>query len=533
MAAPTEAIERQRRKRGTGTIVPRRNGFEAAIQINGKRQTKLFATYNEAERWLDELVRARDADSRPQESNELSYWIKQWLGTKAGTKRETRQKAESETKLLTTVMGHLRVMDITAEHITMMWQLLAPPEPSHRVPNTSREPRKPGSDSEWEAICTSAKVLGLKPASEGRPDPTLGTANKLTKTYRHLKNALELAKANGVLASNVADNKRVKPGKRRTSEAVRAWTPQEVRRLLQTASGHEYHPLFFLALSTGIRIGEACALHWRDVSLERNEITVIETGDGTSQPEDGATAKTQASYRIVPIENDSRAMLLRIRAQQAVTRSENGKRYRDRGLVFAGPQGGALSKKDVNKTLKGWCRSSEVQELTFHATRHTYVSLARRAGIQIEHISKRIGHASVEYTQKIYRHIYPDEGTDKVLSVNQMLEYGPSGFRQPDGPPIDPTELTDLLTGFIIEELRNRDVDPSANGEVVEAAAEAVARTVSHVMNPNRSPSPEDTAQLVVTSGRDAADSRQTRTCTLDAEAAADGPEEGDLKRVA
>lgn len=507
MAGPTQAKERQRRKRGTGTIVPRRNGFEAAIQFHGKRLTKLLDTYDEAERWLDELVATRDAESRPQESNELSYWIDQWLATKAGTKRETRQKANSETALLVTVMGHLRVMDITAEHITTMWQLAAPPEPSPGIPDRIPEPGKPLCDPEWEAICRHAKRLGLKPASEGRPDPSLGTSDKLNRTYRHLKNSLELAKANGVLSSNVADNKRVKPGSPRTGEAVRAWTPQEVSALLRTAKGHQYFPLFFVALSTGIRIGEACALHWRDLNQELTEMTIVETGDGNNLRGVGTTAKTAASYRIVPIDGDSRELLLQLRAQRTLNRRDKGNLYHDHDLVFAGPYGGAFLPKRVNKALRRWCRLSGAQELTFHATRHTYVSMARRAGNKIEVISERVGHASVEYTQKIYRHIYPDEGTDDVLSIVQMLERGPTNFRRPDasmGPAIDATDLTDRLIGFMIEELDKLDVDPRSRSAARDAAAAAAARTVSWLVQPPGPPKSAD-SHMVVLSNREGA----------------------------
>ena len=505
MAATTQAKERQRRKRGTGTIVPRRNGFEAAIQSGGKRLAKLHATYDEAERWLDELLAARAAESRPQESNELSYWIDQWLATKAGTKRETRQKANSETVLLDTVMGHLPVMDITAEHINTMWQLLSPPDPSPGIPDRIPEPGKPPTDSEWEAICRRARALGLKPASEGRPDRKLATPDKLNRTYRHLVNALDLAKANGVLASNVADKKRVKPGKRRTHEAIRAWTPQEVRNLLQTATGHTYYPLFYIALSTGIRIGEAQALRWRNINPELTEMTILETGDGTSAQDEAHTAKTDASYRIVPIDSQSREWLLHLRAQRTRNLRSKGTLYNDRDLVFAGPFGGPLVKKRVNKALKNWCASSGAQELTFHSARHTYVSMARRAGNKIEIISKRLGHASVEYTQRIYRHIYPDEGTDAVLSIDEMLERGSTNFRRPDasvGQLIDATELTDRLTEVMIDELEKRDVDIASASAAVDAAVAAAARTASWMM---RDPSPPQSGppEMVVTSGCD------------------------------
>lgn len=534
MAARTKSTERKRRKRGTGAIVPRRNGVEAAIQFDGKRQSRLFATHDEAERWLDELVAARNAEARPQESNELSYWIDQWLATKSGTKRETRQKATSETVLLDTVMGHLSVMDITAEHINTMWQLLSPADPRPGIPDRIPEPGKPPTDSEWEAICRRAKALDLKPASEGRPGRKLGTPDKLNRTYRHLVNALELAKANGVVASNVADNERVKPGKRRAHEAIHAWTPQEVRNLLQTATGHRYYPLFYIALSTGIRIGEAQALRWRNINQELTEMTILETGEGTSAQDDAHTAKTDASYRIVPIDSQSREWLLHLRAQRTRNLRSKGTLYNDRDLVFAGPSGGPLPPKRVNKALKNWCASSGAQRLTFHSTRHTYVSMARRAGIKIEIISKRLGHASAEYTQRIYRHIYPDEGTNEVLSIDQMLERGSTSFRRPDasvGPLIDAAELTDRLMEVMIDELEKRDVDLASASPALDAAMAAAARTVSWLMQ-DASPSQSGPPDMIVSSNRDCAWEHSDTGTTGNADSNS-RREDSKLKRVA
>lgn len=486
MAAPDQATKRPRRTRGTGSVNERRNGFEAAIQVDGRRKTKLFKTYNEAEAWLNDLVRARAAASRPKESNQLTYWIEQRLATKAGILLESRKKARSECALLRQVMGHLPVTAITAEHITTMWQVLSPSPPSTGAANTALAERGARSrDPEWDAISRRAKSLGLKPATAGRPELDLASGSALMKTFRHLKGALDLAKRNGVVRTNVADDDRLQPSSERTNEAAQAWTPDEVRHLLHASEGHNYFSVFFFALSTGIRIGEAQALQWREVSLERNEIAILQTGNRGARNK--RKTKTTSSYRIVPFDNECRELLLRLRTEQVLNRRVRGERYQDHGLVFAGPLGGAFVPKRVNDALEIWCNATGAEPLTFHATRHTYVSMARRAGIKIEVISKRLGHASVEYTQQRYRHIYPDEGSDEVLSINEMLQRGSRSFYRPTesaGPDINVTDLTDRLTQNLVEELDKRHLDDSIRSKVLDAIIPAVARTMSHLMQP-------------------------------------------------
>jgi integrase len=44
-------------------------------------------------------------------------------------------------------------------------------------------------------------------------------------------------------------------------------TPDQVRSLLIAAQGSRYAPLFALLVNSGLRRGEALALHWSDIDL--------------------------------------------------------------------------------------------------------------------------------------------------------------------------------------------------------------------------------------------------------------------------
>ncbi|GMA16452.1 site-specific integrase [Deinococcus metallilatus] len=68
---------------------------------------------------------------------------------------------------------------------------------------------------------------------------------------------------------------RVKAPKRPRKE-MKVWTPEQARTFLDTCRKHQprLYPLFYLALTTGMRRSELLGLHWDDVHLHRGELLV-------------------------------------------------------------------------------------------------------------------------------------------------------------------------------------------------------------------------------------------------------------------
>jgi integrase len=57
-------------------------------------------------------------------------------------------------------------------------------------------------------------------------------------------------------------------------EAVGALSPKEARRFQEAVREYDYHPLFVLALTTGMRLGELFGLRWEDIDLEAGVVYV-------------------------------------------------------------------------------------------------------------------------------------------------------------------------------------------------------------------------------------------------------------------
>lgn len=189
-----------------------------------------------------------------------------------------------------------------------------------------------------------------------------------------------------------------------------AYSPdvESVRRLLEIAGeeGHPLWPCIHLIAYTGMRRGEAMALEWSRVDLEKGLLTVAAslvvtaTGVSLEQP------KTESGRRVVDLD-DRTVEILRDhrRRQEEVAKSL---RMPPPELVFPG------------NGLEGWCHPNTLmhtverlsekagcQKITVRSLRHFHATVSLDATKDVVVVSKRLGHSKVSITLDIYAHVLP------------------------------------------------------------------------------------------------------------------------------
>ena len=60
-------------------------------------------------------------------------------------------------------------------------------------------------------------------------------------------------------------------------------------------------------------------------------------------------------------------------------------------------------------------------DLTLHGLRHTWATLALRAGIDIKIVSERLNHSSTHVTREIYTHVTPPMQSDAAERVSALF----------------------------------------------------------------------------------------------------------------
>jgi integrase len=183
----------------------------------------------------------------------------------------------------------------------------------------------------------------------------------------------------------------------------RFWTQEEARRFLDIVLEKEpaLYPLFFVALNTGMRLGEIEGLRWDCVDLPTKKILVKRSWCQKACRLKEVT-KTH-SIRHVPINSALAAVLIELKA------SDNS------GYVLP-----RIYYKHMARKIIELCRGMEVKVISFHDIRHSFASMWMMSGGNLYELQKVLGHKSV-HTTEIYAHLAPGhlEGATEFLRLER------------------------------------------------------------------------------------------------------------------
>lgn len=150
----------------------------------------------------------------------------------------------------------------------------------------------------------------------------------------------------------------------------------------------------YLALHSGMRIGEICALRWSDIDFDAQMLsvrhTVIRNKAGQSAI---APPKSETSQRSIPITQRLTKLLTEERKRSS---SE---------FVFSSPQKDTfLNPRTLQYRFQTMLSRLGIEKIAFHALRHTFATRWIECGMDVKSLSEVLGHAGVQITLDIYVH---------------------------------------------------------------------------------------------------------------------------------
>jgi integrase len=257
--------------------------------------------------------------------------------------------------------------------------------------------------------------------ADGHSRPTIA-ATTLKTRYVHLNAALRAAvKSRHVpLTYNPAATDEAKPERGERRE-IHPLTEDEVRRLFAVTKGERHHALFVTLITTGIRHGEAQALRWQDIDVERRTLSICRTLH--HEPDKGWVAgptKTRKN-RQVALPAETVVALKAHRARQAEMRLLAGPEWQDTGLVFTTERGTALHQNTIQLAFDRACERAGISRRTVKETRHTFATLALINRVPVKIVSEALGHASVAVTYDIYSHVIAGLQEDSMVHLNRLF----------------------------------------------------------------------------------------------------------------
>jgi integrase len=210
--------------------------------------------------------------------------------------------------------------------------------------------------------------------------------------------------------------------------AYQILSPEEARRLLAEAAKGPYYGVYATMLYCGLRVGEALALRWTDVDLDKREIHVQHSltrkdpGQGVAL---GPT-KTDSSNRTFALSWVATATLREQRLNQMRLQAEAGAAgfpwLNEWGLVFTMPLGAQISPSTLGFDFENRLKAAGLPPMRLHDLRHSCATLLHEAGVDWKEISHLMRHSKVSITQDLYAHMTPllrqrtAEATDQLFS---------------------------------------------------------------------------------------------------------------------
>jgi integrase len=196
----------------------------------------------------------------------------------------------------------------------------------------------------------------------------------------------------------------------------------EITQLLAGLSGNRLLPIAALAIGSGLRRGELCALRWGDVDLDAGRLRVS-----------GSMEQTRAGLRLKePKTRRGRRGILLPEFAVAALR-DHLRRLLERRLVLGlgrpGPADWVFTLEDgspcppdyLNRLWKRALAARKLPRIGLHGLRHSHASALIAAGVDPLTISRRLGHGTPAFTLATYGHLFEDTDAVAARAINSAL----------------------------------------------------------------------------------------------------------------
>ena len=373
-------MTRERETKGNGRVedytTKKGKLYRSRITINGKRYTKAgFTTKRDANAWIDRLKESK-IEGTLADPNGITFsaYAKHFIDHQHGLehKRKTIEGYESILSYrLLPYFKNKRIRSITTTDVNIFLDSLA---------------------KEGLAV----------------------------KTKRNIRNVL-----NGIMVLAVQENvigfnplTKIPVFRETKKENRRALTGKEVHQLLHALDAYYekkknyksvnmlIYPYVYLAIYTGARRGELCALTWDDIDVEKCTVSINKS---INEHLDIEVPKTTNAYRVNVIPKDVMAKLLPFKDSKC-------------NKVFHTCTGEYIKPSNIARAFRNILKFGSLPHIRLHELRHTLATLALQAGVPITDISKQLGHASISTTLDFYSHASNESSENVVKGFSEIVD---------------------------------------------------------------------------------------------------------------
>lgn len=279
-------------------------------------------------------------------------------------------------------------------------------------------------------LLTGYQLIGKTLERSHKKGRTVRTVNGYMAVMLEM---LKFAERNGYTNGLVTSD--IRPLRKSKSEPD-PLTKEEFMRLLEATNHQQIRNLWVLAVSTGMRHGEICALAWEDVDTVNWTIKVnrnLAISDHFSPP------KTESGIRTI---NLTKPAIEALKSQMQFTRMkeqheivvhlrEYGKQRTDLCTFVFNPN---VSARYPSKSIcyipgsiaSSWnhlLKRAGIRHRKAYESRHTFACWALSAGANPSFIANQMGHTNAQMVFSVYGKWMSEQNVDQVALLNTNFDF--------------------------------------------------------------------------------------------------------------
>ena len=226
------------------------------------------------------------------------------------------------------------------------------------------------------------------------------------RTIRYLNSILRVAFKDaihqGLIRTNPTEGA-ILP--RWTKKEMRALDQNEVQRFLVCARPSRFYYFYYLAIITGMRLGELMGLKWSDIDFQNMTISVCrQAQDIRGRGIIFSTPKTRSGIRKIRIQQHTLDALLQQKELIQQFKNKAKHKWVEHDLIFPTVIGTPLVSHHLRTDFKNRLSLAGLPRIRLHDLRHTAATLLINNNVPIIVISKILGHSKPSVTLDFYGH---------------------------------------------------------------------------------------------------------------------------------
>lgn len=180
-----------------------------------------------------------------------------------------------------------------------------------------------------------------------------------------------------------------------------------------------------LSLYAGLRIGEVCALTWKDIDFSSGFLQINKTVSRVRNLDSLKKAKTKLVLSSAKTANSIRLIPLNKHFLTLLEQYKNTHQKDDTMFVLSSSNQFMDPRNYYNK-YKNILRRCQLEQFNYHSLRHTFATSCIEGGLDAKSLSEILGHSDIKITLSLY--VHPDIDRKRKFMNQDLL--CPSFFSQ-------------------------------------------------------------------------------------------------------